>query len=143
MICTFFGHRNAPSCLEPKIGELIEQLIEEKNITCFYIGNNGNFDNMVFRQIKKKTKKYPCVRYYVVLAYLPSEKVEIDIIDYSKTIYPQGLESIPPRFAISKRNQWMVEKSDIVVTYVKRSAGGAAQAKRMAEKKGKAVIEVV
>ncbi len=142
MICTFFGHRDAPSCLEPKIREIIEQLIAEKRVTCFYVGNNGNFDSMVHRQLKRLSEKYPHIRYYVVLAYMPTEKDEYDITDYSETIYPEGLESVPPRFAISKRNRWMVEKSDIVVTYVKYSTGGAVQAKKQAERKEKTVINL-
>ena len=143
MICTFFGHRDAPSLLEPRIGEIIEQLITEKRVTYFYVGNNGNFDSMVHRQLKQLSEKYPHIRYYVVLAYMPTEQSEFDITDYSETIYPEGLESEPPRFAISKRNEWMIEKSDIVVTYVKYSTGGAAQAKKLAKRKGKRVMEVV
>ena len=141
MICTFFGHRDAPSKIEGTIRETIERLILE-GATCFYVGNNGNFDSMAHRQLKQLREKYPHIRYYVVLAYLPTEKYEFDITDYGETIYPEGLESVPPRFAISKRNQWMVEKSEIVVAYVKYSTGGAAQAKKLAERKGKRVINL-
>ena len=141
MICTFFGHRDAPSRREGKIRETIERLISE-GVTCFYVGNNGNFDSMVHRQLKQLSGEYPHIKYYVVLAYMPTEQSEFDVTDYTETIYPEGLESVPPRFAISKRNQWMVEKSDIVVTYVKYSTGGAAQAKKLAERKGKRVINL-
>lgn len=141
MTCTFFGHRDAPSKIEGTIRETIERLILE-GVTCFYVGNNGNFDSMVHRQLKQLREKYPHIRYYVVLAYMPTEQSEFDVTDYSETIYPEGLESVPPRFAISKRNRWMVEKSDIVVTYVKYSTGGAAQAKKLAERKGKRVINL-
>lgn len=48
-----------------------------------------------------------------------------------------GHRDTPPKFAISKRNRWMIEHSDIVVTYVKYHFGGAAQWKVLAEKKGK------
>ena len=142
MICTFLGHRDAPSKMEGTIRETIERLISE-GVTCFYVGNNGNFDSMVHRQLKQLREKYPHIRYYVVLAYMPTVKDEFDITDYGETIYPEGLESVPPRFAISKRNQWMVEKADIVVTYVKYSTGGAVQAKKLAERKGKTIIQVI
>lgn len=141
MICTFFGHRDAPSKMEGTIRATIERLVLE-GVTFFYVGNNGNFDNMVHRQLKQLSVEYPYIRYYVVLAYMPTVKDELDITDYSKTIYPEGLESVPPRFAISKRNEWMIEKADIVVTYVKYSTGGAAQAKKLAERKGKTVMTV-
>ena len=142
MICTFFGHRDASSRIEGTIRATIERLILE-GVTRFYVGNNGNFDSMVHRQLKQLSIEYPHIRYYVVLAYLPTEKYEFNITDYGETIYPEGLESVPPRFAISKRNQWMVEKADIVVTYVKYSTGGAAHAKKLAVRKGKAIINIV
>ena len=141
MICTFFGHRDAPSKMEGAIRETIERLISE-GVTCFYVGNNGNFDSMVHRKLKQLSEKYPHIRYYVVLAYMPTVKDEFDITDYGESIYPEGLESVPPRFAISKRNQWMVEKADIVVTYVKYSTGGAAHAKKLAVRKGKRVVGI-
>ena len=116
MTCTFFGHRDAPNRIEGTIRATIERLISE-GVTCFYVGNNGNFDSMVYRQLKQLSGEYPHIRYYVVLAYMPTEKYEFDTTDYGETIYPEGLESVPPRFAISKRNKWMSEKSDIGFTY--------------------------
>ena len=86
--------------------------------------------------------QYPHIRYYVVLAYLPGEKAHDKYADLSDTLYPHGLETVPLKYAISKRNTWMVDHADFVVTYVKCSAGGAAQFKRMAEKKGKAVFNL-
>ena len=141
MTCTFFGHRDAPSKIEGTIKETIERLILE-GVTCFYVGNNGSFDSMVHRQLQQLSEKYPHIRYYVVLAYMPTVKEEFDITDYGETVYPEGLESVPPKFAISKRNQWMVEKSDVVVTYIKYSTGGAAQAKKLAERKGKTIVDI-
>ena len=141
MTCTFFGHRDAPSSIEGRIRATIERLVLE-GVTFFYVGNNGNFDRMVHRQLKFLSTEYPHIRYYVVLAYMPTVKDEFDITDYSETIYPEGLESVPPRFAISKRNEWMIGKSDIVVTYVKYSTGGAAHAKKLAERKGKMVVDI-
>ena len=41
------------------------------------------------------------------------------------------------------RNKWMIERSDFVVTYVVHdAASGAAQFKKLAERKGKTVIEL-
>ena len=46
---------------------------------------------------------------------------------YDGTTYPP-LEENPKRFAITKRNEWMVEQADVVVAYVKHDWGGAAAA---------------
>ena len=78
-------------------------------------------------------------RFYVVLAYLPAEK-EKPCPDHD--ILPDGIENIPPRFAIHYRNKFMLEAADIVVTYVKHLWGGAAKYKRLAEKKNRRVFEI-
>ena len=63
-------------------------------------------------------------------------------MDYSDhTILPDGIEDVPPRFAISYRNKWMLEKADYVITYVTHPTGGAALFKTAAQKLGKTVIE--
>ena len=95
---------------------------------------------MVRRQLEGLSHTYP-ITYSVVLAYLPTKKSEYD--DHTNSILPEGIETAPKRFAISYRNKWMVEQSDIVVTYVTHSFGGAAQFKEMAEKQGKTVIELI
>ncbi|MBQ8203233.1 MAG: hypothetical protein IJZ75_03020, partial [Clostridia bacterium] len=56
--------------------------------------------------------------------------------------YPEGIEKAPLKFAIVKRNRWMIEKSDFVITYVNRVIGGAAQFKELSAKKGKTVINI-
>ncbi len=49
---------------------------------------------------------------------------------------------MPFRFGIEYRNKWMIENSDYVVTYVRRSFGGAAKFKALAERKKKNVINI-
>ena len=139
MTVTFFGHKDTPKEIEPTLRSTLIDLIENKNVTVFYVGNNGNFDTMVRRQLEDLSHTYP-ITYSVVLAYLPTKKSEYD--NYTNTILPEGIETKPKRFAISYRNKWMVGQSDVVVTYVTHSFGGAAQFKEMAEKQGKTVIEL-
>ena len=139
MVCTFFGHKDAPKEIKPTLRSTLIDLIENKNVTVFYVGNNGNFDTMVLRQLEDLSQTYP-IAYSVVLAYLPIEKNKYD--NLTNTIYPEGLEIVPKRFAISWRNKWMIKQSDVVVTYVTHNFGGAAQFKELAEKQGKMVIEL-
>ncbi|MBO5397218.1 MAG: hypothetical protein J6A97_10100 [Clostridia bacterium] len=139
MICTFFGHKDAPKQIEKTLREKIEELILTENVNYFYVGNNGNFDSMVSHILRDLSEKYD-ITYRIVLAYMPDEKNRFD--DSSNTILPEGIESVPKRFAISWRNKWMIKQSDFVVTYVTRTVGGAAQFKQLAEKKNKTVISV-
>lgn len=139
MTVTFFGHKDTPKNTEPTLQTTLVDLIENHDATEFYVGNNGNFDTMVRRQLENLSQTYP-ITYNIVLAYIPTKKSEYD--SFTNTLLPEGIEAIPKRFAISYRNKWMVEQSDVVVTYVTHSFGGAAQFKTMAERQGKTVIEL-
>ena len=139
MTATFFGHKDTPKEIEPTLRSTLIDLIENKNVNLFYVGNNGNFDTMVRRQLEDLSQTYP-ITYSVVLAYLPTEKNKYD--DLTNTIYPEGLETVPKRFAISWRNKWMLKQSDVVVTYVTHTYGGAAKFKEMAKSMKKTVFNI-
>ena len=134
---TFFGHRDTPKETEPALRLTLIDLIENKNTTVFYVGNHGNFDAMVRRQLEDLSKIYP-IKYYVVLAYMPSKNDESD----EHSILPEGIETVPRRFAINYRNKWMLNKSDIVVTYVTHNFGGAWRFKEMAERLEMMIIKL-
>ena len=134
MACTFFGHKGTPKEIEPTLRSTLIDLIENKNVNVFYVGNNGKFDTMVRHQLEDLSKTYP-ITYSVVLAYLPTEKNKYD--NLTNTTYPEGLETVPKRVAISWRNKWMIQQSDIVVTYVTHNFGGAVSLRRWQRNKRK------
>ncbi len=68
------------------------------------VGNNGDFDSMVIRALKNLSGQYDNIRFTVVLAYLPKDNHDYEII------YPEGLENVPPRYAVLRRNDWIVKK---------------------------------
>lgn len=140
MVCTFFGHRNVHKEIEPILKSTLIDLIENHDVTTFYVGNQGGFDYLVKTVLKELSNNYT-IGYFVVLAYLPREQ---DLLSSNElTLYPEGLETVPRRFAISYRNKWMIKHSDYVVTYVTNHiASGAAQFKEIAEKHGKHVINL-
>lgn len=140
MVVAFFGHRDASEDIKPKIKEVVTDLIENHGADTFLVGNNGSFDAMVKGVLAEAEKEYPHVSYSIMLAYLPTEKREYE--DHSHTVFPEGLEKVPLRFAISKRNELMVKRCHTVVAYVTHSYGGAYNFKAMAEKKGKTVINI-
>ena len=142
MTVTFFGHADTPYAVEPLLEEVLRDLIEHHGATQFYIGDKGNFDHMVRKQLRSLSQEYPHIRYAVVLAYLPGKKQEFDYEDRSDTVFPEGLENAHPRYAISARNRWMVEQADMVVAYVNRQIGGATQFTNAALKKGKQLLNL-
>lgn len=138
--CTFFGHRDAPSHIKPLLRAAIIELIERCAVDCFYVGKQGAFDAMVRSVFSELRPIYPGVRFYVVLERMPGK--ETNIIDSEWTILPEGIELAPPRFAILKRNEWMLSASDYAITYVVHSFGGAARFEEMAIKRGKTVVRL-
>ena len=72
----------------------------------------------------------------LVLPYL-NRKVDASL--YDSTMYPP-LEAVPRRFAIVKRNEYMVAQSDVIVACVLYSWGGAAATLRCAERQQKRII---
>lgn len=134
---TFFGHKDTPKETEPTLRLALVDLIEKKNSNLFYVGNQGNFDAMVRRQLEDLAQTYP-ITYKIVLAYMPGKNDEPD----EHTILPEGLETVPRRFAISRRNKWMLAQADTVVTYVTHPSSGAYKMKETAVNKGKTVIEL-
>lgn len=135
---TFFGHRDMPRNIRPLLEMVLIDLIKNHAADLFYVGNQGAFDDMVIKTLQVVKRQYPFIQYAVVLAYLPGRNEE----NYSDTVFPEGLESVPRRYAVFKRNQWMVNHADIVITYVSYTTGGAARFKEISEKKGKRVINL-
>ena len=137
MICTFFGHRNTPATTEKLLCEILTDLIKTQGADEFYVGNQGNFDAMVRRQLEILSKEYN-ITYSVVLAYLPDKNTE----PIPCSVYPEGIETVPKKFAITYRNKWMLNKADTVICYVAHPSSGAGQFVELAEKKGKRILNL-
>lgn len=137
--CCFAGHSSISNQEEIKIrlkNEII-YLIEKENVTEFYNGYKGAFDSLCARTVNELKKDYPFIKSFWVLSYMPREKD--DYTDnllklFDESIYPD-LENVHPRFAIIKRNEWMVNNSDFLIAYVKHDWDGAFQTLRYAKRK--------
>ena len=108
--CTFFGHHDAPQALFPLICAEIERMIVERGVTHFYVGTTGDFDCMAYHALQKVLPQYPSVKFETVLAYLPrvyDKDMEVPVFT-ENLLMPDGIEKVPPRFAISYRNRWMI-----------------------------------
>lgn len=134
-LCCFCGHSSVSETLRAPLHEAIEKFIVHDEVERFYVGNHGEFDHMVCSELRSLKKDYPQISFYVILAYMPGKKEEFPAADPPMTIYPDGLESVPPRFAITHRNRWMVEQADRMIAYVGHGYGGAAQTLRYAQRK--------
>ena len=140
MVCTFFGHRDALGLDERVLENALREQIEG-GADQFYVGHQGEFDRMVFVCLQKLRERYPHISVTVVLAYLTGKKSGAAVYG-GCSIYPEGLESVPPRFAIDKRNEWMIRQADICLCYVTSPGGGAHKFMKRAERAGLTVINL-
>lgn len=138
--CCFLGHRVVTDDIGERLKQEIEGLILHKNVLKFYVGHQGAFDGMVLSVLKSMKDKYPQIVYSVVLAYLP--KSADFLLGEKNTLYPEEIESVPKRFAISWRNDWLINHSDYVICYITHITGGAAKYVAKAKNKGKYIINI-
>lgn len=137
--CAFFGHRECHGLELGVLRDAIETLIRQ-GVTTFYVGNQGQFDSMVYSCLKQLRKFYPHIRVAVVLAYLPAETQKW--ADLSDTVYPEGIELGPQRFALERRNKWLVDHADYCLCYISHARGGAYKFARLARRRGKRVFNL-
>ena len=141
MTVTFCGH----STIYGEDLDIVKQRLYEEikqAILCgaeeFLFGGYGEFDLLCARAVKEIKKKYPNIKSVLVVPYI-DEGYNKELYDCSE--YPP-IENVPKRFAIIKRNEYMVEISDVVIAYVKYSTGGAYRTYSSAVRKGKNVINL-
>jgi len=104
LACTFMGHRDAPASVCSALAAALKNLVEKEGVATFYVGNEGRFDKMALRMLLNLQHDYPFVRCFIVLAYHPGERASECEVSL-ETIYPEGMERIPLRFAVSARNR--------------------------------------
>ena len=139
MPVTFCGHGkiNYGDKIKKELKSEIEKAIK-KGESIFLLGGYGKFDLLAAYAIKELKIKYPYIKSILVIPYLNR------IYDknlYDESIYP-SLENFPKKFAIIKRNEWTVNKSDIIIAYVEHNWGGAAKTLEYAYKKKIKIINL-
>lgn len=140
--CVFFGHAQQNYDNEyGKIEGVIEHLIKEKGVVQFYSGGRGAFDAICSNIVASLKKRYPHIKSTLVYSYLPQKKEEFLPEKYDDSVYLLE-ERVPPKYAIVKTNEAMIDCCDFVVTAVQRSWGGAAKAYHYAKRKQKNIINI-
>ena len=137
MICTFFGHRDYSGKENEKIKIEIIKLIN-LGVTQFYVGHNGSFDSEVISILKELKETFEQINFLIVLSRLDSF-----LMKQYETIFPDEIEEALPKFRIIKRNKWLIDKSDTVISYVRNSfTNGASRFTEEARKERKIIISI-
>lgn len=138
MIVTFCGHHRISN--QDKVTKWLDIILPsliEGGASVFYLGGYGDFDCLAAAAVKRQKAVYPHIESVLVLPYLNRT---FDISAYDATTYPP-LEKVPPRYAIVKRNQWMVNMSGVVISGVTSRCGGAAKTLDYAKRKQKVIFQ--
>ena len=138
--CTFIGHSDCDKSIKEKLLLEIENLIVNQNVNIFYVGTQGGFDRLVYECLCELEEKYE-IKVLVVLAYLNRED-DLTYYDTKKTIFPDCLTKTPPRFAISKRNEYMFKNADYLICYLDKQFSNTYELVLKAVKKKMKIINL-
>ena len=142
---SFFGHRKLYDLrqIDERLSPLIKKLIQTKQYVAFLIGRHGEFDEYAASVIKRVQKEIGSDNNDLTLV-IPYIVADIEYYEkyYDNVIIPEPVEGAHQKLAITLRNQWMVEQSDLVIVNVEHSKGGAYTAMKYAEKNNKKIINL-
>jgi len=143
--CCFFGHRH----IYDKDGSLFELLVKEierliiEDFSEFVFGGYGDFDCLSYKAVNSLKGKYPHIKTVYVQAYYKHKDENMEFLNklYDTVVYP-AIGNKPKKFAITYRNQAIIDDSDFCIFYVNWGYGGALQAMQYAKRKKKASVNL-
>ena len=148
MVIAFVGHSkliNETNIKDAVKREIANNISTIEPVLC-YLGGYGDFDYISAVSCKELKETYSNIEAVYVTPYLDlnsqakiKEMQKEGLCDSS--IYPLSEKTLP-RFAISKRNEWMVKNADLIIAYVAYGRGGAAKTLAMAKRKNKRIINI-
>ena len=143
---TFLGHRRISAAFSMEIDKQIEQiardLILQKEYVEFYVGRNGDFDILAASAIKRTQRAVGNQNSSLILV-LP---YPVKDLEYYEKFYDEILFPLDPKThfkaAITQRNQWMIQNSDLLIAFVQENKGNSYLGMNQAEKSGIQVINL-
>ena len=142
---SFIGHRRIDRFrfVEEQLDKIICDLMSQKEYVEFYVGRNGDFDTMVASAVKRGQKAYGTANSSLILV-IPYSVANMDCLEkfYDEIWYPEELYNVHHKAAITKRNEWFVEHSDLLVAYVETESGGAATCLKAAKKQKILIVNI-
>ena len=142
---SFIGHRQiiGQPHLQDRLEATVRDLLRNNEYVEFYMGRNGDFDLLAASAVKaaQKALDYKNSTLALVLPYSVKD-VEYHEKYYDEICLPLD-PKIHPKSAITKRNQWLVDNSDLLIAYVEPDRNGGAQATlNYAKKQGVKIVNL-
>ena len=142
--CCGFEHRDVLEKIDDAVYAAVLKAAE-RGCDIFYTGAMGEFDSLFSSAVRKVKKTYPKIKLICVKPYFTNDlniNGEYYAALYDDVFIPDELADIHPKAAIKYRNRWMIDHSDFVLIYTKRTYGGAYEARRYAERIGKGIVYI-
>ena len=133
--CFFIGHREASSELLPLLNEAIEAHITQYGVTNFIVGHYGDFDLLASKAVVAAKGIHPEITLSLLLPYHPAERSIKLPAGFDDMIYPDGLETVPRKYAIVRANRHIIEHVDYLIAYVWHPASNARNLLEFAKKR--------
>lgn len=113
--CFLIGTRMVPAGIRPHLEQAIRQHITEYGVTEFVVSGNGEFDQMAASVLAEVKADFPGLTLTLLLPYHPSvRKMELPE-GFDGSWYPDGMEGIPLRFAISRASRLAIGSAGYLI----------------------------
>jgi len=159
-ICAFLGNdydfmhgrkreRRPRIWLKEKVKEQIINLIENEDVTTFFVGEIGGFEEDAYDAVLEAKELYPHIHITLVISKITElHPVGEDISNYihkgkpcDDFIYPDKSAMGYKRLSIVYRNRYIIENTDFIIAY-NEYHGKAYEFCKQAKNKGVNVIEL-
>lgn len=155
--CAFLGnnydkHRSShytPPNLKEKLEKEIINLIENQDVTTFFVGEIGGYEIDAYDVVLEVQKKYPQICILLVISQMTelhkmgdnNDNYIIKRRGFDDFILPPKCEFGYKRLSIVYRNRFIIENTDFIIAY-NRYEGKAHKFCKQAQNKGITVIEL-
>lgn len=118
--CTFLWDGDCPDGMETILRKVIVDLIKNKDIDYFLVGDEGEWNHLVHKILWELQPYYFNFRYHIIIGCMVDENLETynRIIEDSRAVLPEELDGFPRSDAIERRNRYMLKDADFVVTNI-------------------------
>lgn len=141
-VCTLIGDRNTPESMRENIRQALYLLVRNLKVDFFYVGADGNFDEIVEEELYLLCSEYPHIGYNVIICAEPNK--EYDPIE----IYKRNLCPIFPfkesskDSIVDKIRRWMIKESEIVILHSSNNSAEINELRKYAESEDKTIINL-
>ncbi|MBQ6265445.1 MAG: DUF1273 domain-containing protein [Clostridia bacterium] len=143
--CTFAGYSTTADTLKSELIVAVTDLIDNKGVSTFYVGNHGRFDALsasAFRTVKQNRNENKLILVVPKMRTTLENNKEYFADMYDEVLIPAELDAAHYKAMITVRNRWMVDSSDYIITYIRKEHGGVYNTYKYAEKKDTEIIEL-